>query len=222
MESSRKVASQWETKLISHESEMRSFATKLCLNTFVQPEDLVQQVFLKALRSQHIYVESGKMKSWLFILLKNELITILRRKRREVFVDNDILENLAESADFRQLEERDIDKSDFLLAAHFLVHLPQDQRDSLVAVKYLDLPYEEAARILGTKKGTVKSRVSRALETTKSMFGRSDVSLDYDFSVWQNLSKGIKAQDPYLQIAKAYEDISRFIQKSKPISRNDL
>jgi RNA polymerase sigma-70 factor (ECF subfamily) len=40
--------------------------------------------------------------------------------------------------------------------------LPDDQREALVLVGASGLSYEEAAAILGTRVGTVKSRVSRA------------------------------------------------------------
>ena len=40
--------------------------------------------------------------------------------------------------------------------------LPPDQREALVLVGASGLSYEEAAEVLGTRIGTVKSRVSRA------------------------------------------------------------
>ena len=40
--------------------------------------------------------------------------------------------------------------------------LPPDQREALVLVGASGLSYEEAAEVLGTRVGTVKSRVSRA------------------------------------------------------------
>ena len=49
--------------------------------------------------------------------------------------------------------------------------LPVDQREALVLVGASGLSYEEAAEVLGTRVGTVKSRVSRAR-------ARLDVLLD--------------------------------------------
>ena len=40
--------------------------------------------------------------------------------------------------------------------------LPPDQREALILVGASGLSYEEAAAVLGTRIGTVKSRVSRA------------------------------------------------------------
>ena len=40
--------------------------------------------------------------------------------------------------------------------------LPEDQREALVLTQLERVPYEEAARMLDTTEGTVKSRVNRA------------------------------------------------------------
>lgn len=48
---------------------------------------------------------------------------------------------------------------DFLCA---LQALPDEQREALLLIGVSELSYEEAAQVLGTRVGTVKSRVSRA------------------------------------------------------------
>jgi RNA polymerase sigma-70 factor (ECF subfamily) len=47
--------------------------------------------------------------------------------------------------------------------------LPDDQREALVLVGASGLSYEEAAEVLGTRVGTVKSRVSRARSRLEGM-----------------------------------------------------
>lgn len=43
-----------------------------------------------------------------------------------------------------------------------LKQLPPEQRSALLLVTLEDMPYEEAARVLGIRLGTLRSRVSRA------------------------------------------------------------
>jgi RNA polymerase sigma-70 factor, ECF subfamily len=46
--------------------------------------------------------------------------------------------------------------------------LPTEQRATLALVYYLDLPQDEAARVLGVPTGTVKSRLHRAVESLRA------------------------------------------------------
>ena len=48
--------------------------------------------------------------------------------------------------------------------------LPEDQRDALVLTQLEGKSYEEAARLLETTEGTVKSRVARARDKLKRIF----------------------------------------------------
>lgn len=47
--------------------------------------------------------------------------------------------------------------------------LPEDQREALVLTQLERVSYEEAARLLGTTEGTVKSRISRAKARLKEL-----------------------------------------------------
>jgi RNA polymerase sigma-70 factor (ECF subfamily) len=60
------------------------------------------------------------------------------------------------------------------LVEHGLRRLPQDQRAVLVLTYYLDLSQAEAARTLGVPVGTLKSRLSRALEALRAELEADD------------------------------------------------
>ena len=47
--------------------------------------------------------------------------------------------------------------------------LPQDQRDTIACRYFLDLSEEETAKVLGVRRGTVKSRTARALERLRAV-----------------------------------------------------
>ncbi|MEP3671126.1 MAG: sigma factor-like helix-turn-helix DNA-binding protein, partial [Roseibium sp.] len=60
-----------------------------------------------------------------------------------------------------------------------LQSLPEDQREALILIGASGFSYEEAAEILGTRVGTVKSRVSRArVRLEELMNGSSDFKHD--------------------------------------------
>jgi RNA polymerase sigma-70 factor (ECF subfamily) len=52
-----------------------------------------------------------------------------------------------------------------------LAKLPQEQREALLLVGAEGLSYEEAAESLGTKVGTIKSRVNRARARLAELMG---------------------------------------------------
>jgi RNA polymerase sigma-70 factor (ECF subfamily) len=50
--------------------------------------------------------------------------------------------------------------------------LPQEFREALVAVDVVGLSYREAARLLGTREGTITTRVFRARQRVARTLGR--------------------------------------------------
>jgi RNA polymerase sigma-70 factor, ECF subfamily len=52
-----------------------------------------------------------------------------------------------------------------------LARLPQEQREALLLIGAEGLSYEEAAESLGTKVGTIKSRVNRARTRLTELMG---------------------------------------------------
>ena len=53
-------------------------------------------------------------------------------------------------------------------AATFMLELPELYREAFVMVVIAELPYKEAAAVLGVQEGTVKSRVFRACQALKT------------------------------------------------------
>ncbi len=51
--------------------------------------------------------------------------------------------------------------------------LPEDQREALILTQLEKVPYEEAAKLLGTSEGTVKSRVNRAKARLKEILSEA-------------------------------------------------
>jgi len=126
-------------------------------------EEAAQDAFVKAHRSLGRFREGSPLRPWLLTIVANEARNRARASsRRERLV-------------LRAAEERrpggavpspeaallDHELRDELLAA--LAELPDRDRNVLACRYLLDLSEEETAAAMGCARGTVKSRVSRAL-----------------------------------------------------------
>jgi RNA polymerase sigma-70 factor, ECF subfamily len=141
---------------------LRGFARSLSGN-HDRADDLVQETLAKAIANRDKYKMGTNLHAWLVTILRNQYYSEGRRRWREV--------SDAEGTHAARLVEQPghaarLEMREFLAA---LQVLPDDQREALVLVGASGLSYEEAAGVLGTRIGTVKSRVSRARARLEAM-----------------------------------------------------
>jgi RNA polymerase sigma-70 factor (ECF subfamily) len=125
-----------------------------------EAEDLVQETCLQVLRKPRI-LRSADDLAYLVGVLRNVHYSRLRERARRpevlgVAEDVAATERPAPVADDASLEAR------AALAA--VAALPPEYRDAVVAVDLAGLSYREAARALGTREGTIMSRLHRGRE----------------------------------------------------------
>jgi len=150
-------------------------------------QDVVQEAFLKVFRSVGKFQFRSSFKSWLYRVVVNEAITILRRRKlkedlhpapgvESIFLDSNPQRWQPEEFALES-EERDI--------LHWAVGQLDPIHRTVVVLKYFhDFSDPEIAAVVGCPPGTVKSRLHRARELlrhaiTKQM-GRPDlVALSY-------------------------------------------
>ena len=134
---------------------LRGFARSLSGNRD-RADDLVQETLAKAIANRDKYRQGTNLHAWLVTILRNQYYSEGRRRWREVSDAEG-----THAARLTEAPEHDsrMEMREFLGA---LQMLPPDQREALVLVGASGLSYEEAAEVLGTRIGTVKSRVSRA------------------------------------------------------------
>ena len=136
-----------------------------------EAEDAVQEAVLKAWRSLGRFRPAVPFRPWLLRIVANEArnrrrstarraALALRAAREEVSGD------AAPSPEAEALAREERER---LLAA--LDSLPEDARLALSCRYLLDLSEAETAAALGVRRGTVKSRVSRALERLREAYG---------------------------------------------------
>ena len=138
-----------------------------------QREDLVQEVFLRLVKSKDRYEPTARFSTYLFRIAFNLAVNMgakasERRTERLAQGENqtDPLTHMADAA--AQEPFLDLERADTVRAVRAAIAaLPEQQRMALVLAKYHDLPYDQIGEVLGTSEKAVKSLVHRARENLR-------------------------------------------------------
>ncbi|WP_412759216.1 RNA polymerase sigma factor [Neobacillus mesonae] len=124
--------------------------------------DTVQDSFLKLQRYKHHYnPSSGKLKSYMFQIAYRLMITKLnRRKKWRAFLPF-----------LSPITKEEFHHADRITIRDAVAKLPEIHRAVILLFYYHDMKHEEIARILDIPKGTVKSRLHRAIQLLKEELG---------------------------------------------------
>jgi RNA polymerase sigma factor (sigma-70 family) len=128
------------------------------------PEDLVGEVFLRAVRALERF-EGGEreFRAWMFALARNAAIDERRKvvRRRTEALPPDVLAEIGPTADAEQEAMRALAEDRVRVA---LAGLTPDQRDVILLRILADLSVEEVAAVLGKRPGAVKALQARGLD----------------------------------------------------------
>jgi RNA polymerase sigma-70 factor, ECF subfamily len=120
-------------------------------------DDLVQETIARGLEKLHLWRPGTDLRAWLFSILHNLHVSVVRRAARErAMVKSKSPQAAASPAPPRQpgrLALRDLERG--------LAALPEGQRAVLLLVALDGERYETAASLLDIPLGTVRSRLSR-------------------------------------------------------------
>lgn len=162
-------SAELQANLVATVPNLRAFGISLC-GDVDRADDLVQETLVKAWKNIGSFDEGTNLKAWLFTILRNTYFSELRKRRREVSVDDNAIE---QRLSVHPEQQGAADFSDFKKA---LMQLSDDQREALILVGAEGFSYEEAAEISGCAVGTVKSRVNRARSRLAELLDVSDSS----------------------------------------------
>ncbi|WP_203336101.1 RNA polymerase sigma factor SigE [Nocardioides limicola] len=149
----------WDELVSAHSERVYRLAWRLTGDRH-DAEDLTQEVFVRAFRSLDSYTP-GTLEGWLHRITTNLFLDQARRRQRIRFsaLTDEREERLlsvqpepAESYAMRTFDD-DIERA--------LATLPPEARAAVVLCDVEGLTYEEIAAIMGTKLGTVRSRIHR-------------------------------------------------------------
>lgn len=138
-------------------------------------EDAVQNLFMKIWSKRESLDESRPLSHFLFTVLKNDILNILRDSRNNIFVLDDCLE-LLERIDDEQLDD-DIDREQLELIRGAIEKL-SPQRRKIFSLKISgQYSNQEIADKLHLSVNTVKFQYSQALKQIKEFVRQCAISL---------------------------------------------
>lgn len=142
--------------------------------------DLVQETYLRALKAKESLRPDSNVKSWLFTILRNIWLNLLRHERagpKIAELDSD--ENLADVSVAATEDPLDLylrkQQREQVRAA--IQQLPIEFREIIILREYEELSYSEIANVLQCPVGTVMSRLARARSKLGDMLSISQEPL---------------------------------------------
>ncbi|GAB3539482.1 RNA polymerase sigma factor SigE [Arthrobacter tecti] len=166
------VAPSWEEVVRDHSPKVYRLAYRLTGNKY-DAEDLTQEVFVRVFRSLANF-KPGTLDGWLHRITTNLFLDQARRKSRIRF------DGLADDAESRlpsthPSPERSFEFNNLDLDVQAaLEELPPDFRAAVVLCDLEGLAYDEVARVLGVKLGTVRSRIHRGRTILREKLAHRD------------------------------------------------
>ena len=148
-------------------------------------EDLVQDTFLKVLKSISRYTYQGSLSTWLYRIAINLCKDHLKRKRlpmvsmhdyyttgsgERVYVQDRVRDETARTDESLKAEEREE------LVRRLLAGLPEEERIVILLKEYQELTFREIAEVLDVPDGTVKSRLYPGLRSMRESLERTGIT----------------------------------------------
>ena len=136
-------------------------------------EDLVQETYLKALRSFASFQPGTNFRAWIFQILRNNFLSSRSKLEWRMTIDLDSDEEGPQLAvDSQTPETILINRADSKTVEHAIADLPVHYRETLLLCEVEEMSYLEIAEVLSIPIGTVMSRLARARKAIrKSLVG---------------------------------------------------
>src|SRR5580700_11394252 len=140
-------------------------------------EDLVQEAYLKALRSFALFQPGTNFRAWMFQILRNTFLSSRSKLERRMTVAMDSEEEGPELAVERETPETILmNRSNSQLVQRAIDDLPVHYREALLLCEVEEMSYQEIAEILLIPIGTVMSRLARARRAIRASIGSASAA----------------------------------------------
>ncbi len=141
------------------------------LHDQAEASDVVQEVFIRAMREPRLFEEDFRTQAWLYRVTRNLCFNLARDRRRRGAILNTMPAREAFGEDPLDRVFNEESQAELMST---MSHLTEDHRAILLLRYYEDLNYHEIAARLGVKMGTVMSRLSRARDRLESMLSQRE------------------------------------------------
>jgi RNA polymerase sigma-70 factor (ECF subfamily) len=166
--------------LYRHSTGVLRFIMKMIRITITQAEDILQEVFLKAIENRRKYDSSHKFTTWLYTIARNHCIDYLRNEKYRRYYsldaplsgdrsDGPVILEIVGSREKNQ-EERAIDKEIQRLFNSGIEGMREEFREVFLLREIEGLSLKEIAEITEVPLSTAKSRLRYAYEELREVF----------------------------------------------------
>ena len=145
----------------AHEAELRGWLLSR-LGSPQDAEDMLQDLFLKALRQDKKFCEINNARAWLFEVARNALADSLRLKKDQVALPENLAIDDSETAAVKTLAA---------CLPRVLSELVEEDRDAITRCDLGGMTQEDYARLKGLSLPGAKSRVQRARKRLREHLG---------------------------------------------------
>jgi RNA polymerase sigma-70 factor (ECF subfamily) len=152
------LAEQFRLAMLPHLDSAYNFARYLSRDA-TAAEDIVQDAFLRALRSFET-MRGESPKAWLLAIVRNCFLSAVAARGRQGAGDG--AEDIAAVADTETPESILVERSEAAMLRVTIESLPEPFRETLVLRELEELSYKEIAQLTNVPIGTVMSRIARA------------------------------------------------------------
>ena len=133
--------------------------------------DLMQETYIKIMSAAHLYKPMGKPLAWMFTIARNLYVSKLRKQKREVNLDSEIIEN---DLNFSYVK----DYEDKLVLETALDILNKEEREIVLLYAVSGLKHKEIAENLELNLSTTLSKYHRALKKIRNYFNEGGVGYE--------------------------------------------
>jgi RNA polymerase sigma-70 factor, ECF subfamily len=134
-------------------------------------EDAVQGTLVQMWKNLPQLRLRGSLKAWVMRILVNEVKQQTRKKRLPTVPLEQVLSPASDPA---QAEKEFIQSEERQMLRQALERLPPEQRETVVLRFFSDFTVPEIAAVMGRRQGTIKSRLSRALDRLGEIMKEND------------------------------------------------
>lgn len=148
-------------------------------------EDLLQEVFIKAIRTikEGRYNEEGKFLPWITRIAHNLAIDNFRKEKRYPTVILEDGSRVFNTMEFSEdsIESYQIKKDTHSKLRKLVQELPESQREVLIMRHYMEMSFQEIAETTGVSINTALGRMRYALINLRKKMKEYNIAYDQNF-----------------------------------------
>lgn len=165
-------------------------------------EDVSQSVFAKIYKLSKSKLPDKSESSWLYSVTKNETITYLRKKNKEINLDDDYnIYNL-------QIENDDIKEIENIDAYKRTIKTLSPKEQEIISLKILSgLSFREISKVLNMPIGTVQWNYYKAIHSLRLLLGNISMFV-ITITLYLFISKNKKKKSDEINMSAVNEEIN--------------